>query len=65
MADQNDEVFDVAIIGSGFAGSMLGAILARNGSNVLLLDAKAHPKFAIGESTIPNMLVTLRTMAMR
>lgn len=68
MADTKgtkDEVFDVAVIGSGFAGSMLGAILARNGTNVLLLDAKAHPKFAIGESTIPNMLVTLRTMAMR
>jgi 2-polyprenyl-6-methoxyphenol hydroxylase-like FAD-dependent oxidoreductase len=59
------ELFDVAIIGSGFAGSMLGAILARNGAKVLLLDSKAHPKFAIGESTIPNMLVTLRTMALR
>jgi tetracycline 7-halogenase / FADH2 O2-dependent halogenase len=59
------ELFDVAIIGSGFAGSMLGAILARQGAKVLLLDSKSHPKFAIGESTIPNMLVTLRTMALR
>lgn len=59
------ELFDVAILGSGFAGSMLGAILARNGAKVLLLDSKSHPKFAIGESTIPNMLVTLRTMALR
>ncbi|HYS41303.1 MAG TPA: tryptophan 7-halogenase [Pseudonocardiaceae bacterium] len=58
-------VYDVAILGSGFAGSMLGAILARNGAKVLLIDAKAHPKFAIGESTIPNMLVSLRTMAAR
>ena len=58
-------VFDVAILGSGFAGSMLGAILARNGVKVLMIDAKAHPKFAIGESTIPNMLVSLRTMAER
>jgi FADH2 O2-dependent halogenase len=67
MADQATESdrYDVAIVGSGFAGSMLGAILARNGAKVLLLDAKAHPKFAIGESTIPNMLVTLRTMALR
>ncbi|WP_433325190.1 NAD(P)/FAD-dependent oxidoreductase [Spirillospora sp. CA-294931] len=60
-----NELFDVAILGSGFAGSMLGAILARNGAKVLLLDSKSHPKFAIGESTIPNMLVTLRTMALR
>ncbi|TMR02611.1 FAD-dependent oxidoreductase [Actinomadura soli] len=58
-------MYDVAILGSGFAGSMLGAILARNGAKVLLLDSKSHPKFAIGESTIPNMLVTLRTMALR
>ena len=63
-AHGGDQV-DVAIIGSGFAGSMLGAILARNGASVLLLDAKAHPKFAIGESTIPNMVVTLRMMADR
>ena len=33
---------------------MLGAILARNGAKVVMLDSKAHPKFAIGESTIPN-----------
>lgn len=58
-------IHDVAILGSGFAGSMLGAILARGGAKVLLLDSKSHPKFAIGESTIPNMLVTLRTMALR
>ncbi len=61
------ELYDVAILGSGFAGSMLGAILARNGAKGVAkpLDRKAHPKFAIGESTIPNMLVTLRMMAMR
>ncbi|MCW3845283.1 tryptophan 7-halogenase [Micromonospora yasonensis] len=48
-----DDRFDVAILGSGIAGGMLGAVLARNGVKVLLLDAGAHPRFAIGESTIP------------
>lgn len=57
--------YDVAIIGTGIAGSMLGAILARNGLRVLLLDAGAHPKFAVGESTIPYTLVALRTIAER
>lgn len=57
--------YDIAIIGSGIAGSMLAAILAKNSVKVLLLDQSAHPKFAIGESTIPNMLVTLRVMAAR
>lgn len=48
-----DDRYDVAILGSGIAGGMLGAVLARNGVKVLLLDAGAHPRFAIGESTIP------------
>lgn len=59
------QMFDVAILGSGIAGSMLGAILARHGARVLLVDASAHPKFAVGESTIPYTLVTLRTIAER
>nr|AFP87528.1 FADH2-dependent halogenase [Streptomyces sp. CNQ-418] len=65
IGSSRQDVYDVAILGSGFAGSMLGAILARQGASVMLLDSKSHPKFAIGESTIPNMLVTLRTMALR
>lgn len=59
------DTYDVAILGSGIAGSMLGAVLARNGAKVLLVDASAHPKFAIGESTIPYTLVALRTIAER
>jgi FADH2 O2-dependent halogenase len=63
--NNDDQMFDVAVIGTGLGGSMLGAILARNGARVLMVDQSEHPKFAIGESTIPNMLVTLRTMAAR
>ncbi|MBO0516456.1 NAD(P)/FAD-dependent oxidoreductase [Streptomyces beijiangensis] len=57
--------YDVAILGSGMAGSLLAAILARQGTKVLLLDGGSHPRFAIGESTIPYTLVTLRTLAER
>ena len=57
--------YDVAILGTGIAGSMLGAILARHGAKVLLIDASQHPRFAIGESTIPYTLLTLRTLAER
>lgn len=56
---------DVAIIGTGFAGSILGAILARHGVDVLLLDRVAHPRFAIGESTVPETTALLKAVAAR
>lgn len=46
-------VFDVVILGAGMVGSMLASVLARNGVSVLVLDGTSHPRFAIGESTIP------------
>lgn len=57
--------YDVTILGTGIAGTILGSILARHGVDVLLLDAGQHPKFAIGESTIPYTLVALRSLAER
>lgn len=60
-----DQRYDVIILGSGIAGSMLGAILARQGAKVLLVDAASHPRFAIGESTIPYTLVAMQTLARR
>jgi FADH2 O2-dependent halogenase len=60
-----DVTYDVAVLGSGMAGSLIAAILARHGVNVLLLDGGQHPRFAIGESTIPYTLLTLRTLAER
>jgi FADH2 O2-dependent halogenase len=56
---------DVLILGAGFAGAALGAILARNGARVLIVDAGSHPKFAVGESMIPYTLLALRTIAER
>jgi FADH2 O2-dependent halogenase len=57
--------YDVAILGSGMAGGMLGAVLARNGVKVLLLDAGSHPRFAVGESTIPYTSGLTRLIADR
>jgi tetracycline 7-halogenase / FADH2 O2-dependent halogenase len=59
------EKFDVAIIGSGIAGSILAAILAKNGVSVALIDRGQHPRFAIGESMIPATSYLLRIMADR
>ena len=55
--------FDVAIIGSGMAGSSLAAILAKHGQRVVVFEAKTHPKFSIGESMILETSETMRALA--
>jgi FADH2 O2-dependent halogenase len=59
------KVHDVIIIGSGIAGSLLGSILAKNGADVVLVDGAQHPRFAVGESTIPHLLARLHILATR
>lgn len=56
---------DVAILGSGIAGSMLACILARKGLSVVLIDNGMHPRFALGESTIGETSYLMRLMACR
>ena len=63
LLNQSSESYDVAIIGTGIAGSALGAILARQGQRVILFEGKSHPRFAIGESMILETSETLRAMA--
>jgi FADH2 O2-dependent halogenase len=55
--------YDVAIIGSGIAGSTLAALLARHGQRVLVLEAQSHPRFSIGESMILETSEVMRTLA--
>lgn len=57
--------FDVGIVGSGFAGSLCAAILARQGLQVFLVDHARHPRFAIGESSTPLADLILRDLATR
>lgn len=58
-------VHDVAILGTGMAGTILGTILARHGADVVLIDKGAHPRFALGESTIPHTSLLLSILAAR
>jgi tetracycline 7-halogenase / FADH2 O2-dependent halogenase len=55
----NANVYDIAVIGSGFAGSLLASIARRLGRSVILLEKGRHPRFAIGESSTPlaNLLL--------
>nr|WSX75113.1 NAD(P)/FAD-dependent oxidoreductase [Streptomyces sp. NBC_00899] len=56
---------DVLILGSGLAGSVTGAILARQGAKVALVDAGHHPRFAVGESQNPQLVEWLHILAVR
>jgi FADH2 O2-dependent halogenase len=51
--------FDVAVVGSGFAGSLLATVCRRLGRSVVLIERGSHPRFAIGESSAPlaNLLL--------
>jgi FADH2 O2-dependent halogenase len=57
-----NERYEVAILGSGIGGSMLACILARHGISTLLLEGASHPRFAIGESLIPETGIRLRIL---
>jgi FADH2 O2-dependent halogenase len=50
---------DIAIVGSGFAGSITAMIARRLGRSVMLLEKGRHPRFVIGESSTPlaNLLI--------
>ena len=57
--------FDIAIIGSGFAGSLLALIARRLGRCVVMLERGHHPRFAIGESSTPLANLLLEQLAAR
>ncbi len=56
-------MFDLAILGSGFSGSLLAMAARRIGLRVLLIERGAHPRFALGESTSPLTNLLLEELA--
>ena len=56
---------DLAIVGSGFGGSVLAMIAARRGHRVMLLERGRHPRFAIGESASPLAGILIEQLADR
>lgn len=62
---KSNHIYDVIILGTGFAGSVLGTILAKHGKKVLMIERQTHPRFAIGESTVPQTSLMMRIMSIR
>src|SRR5262245_57579356 len=56
---------DIAIVGSGFGGSILAMIVRRLGYRFALLERGRHPRFAIGESASPLAGVLIEQLADR
>jgi tetracycline 7-halogenase / FADH2 O2-dependent halogenase len=57
--------YDIAVVGSGFAGSLVAMIARRSGKSVILLERSRHPRFAIGESTTPLSNLLLEELSLR
>jgi FADH2 O2-dependent halogenase len=56
---------DLAVLGSGFGGTLLAIIAQRLGLSVALLERGTHPRFAIGESSTPLADFKLAALADR
>jgi FADH2 O2-dependent halogenase len=64
-APGNMQSCEVAIVGSGFAGSLLARVLTTLGYDVVLLERGTHPRFAIGESSTPLANLSLERIGVR
>jgi FADH2 O2-dependent halogenase len=59
----NQQHFQIAIIGSGFAGSLMAMMAHRLGLSTVLIERGRHPRFAIGESSTPLANLLLEEIA--
>ncbi len=57
--------YDLAITGSGFAGSLMAMIAKRLGYSVALIERGRHPRVVIGESSTPLANLVLEELCRR
>jgi FADH2 O2-dependent halogenase len=57
--------YDIAVVGSGFAGSLMAMVARRLGHSVALIERGAHPRVVIGESSTPLSNLLLEELAIR
>ena len=54
---------DIAVVGSGFGGTLMAMVAQKKGQSVLLVEKGTHPRFAIGESSTPLANLLLQQIA--
>ncbi|HXT39537.1 MAG TPA: tryptophan 7-halogenase [Candidatus Angelobacter sp.] len=57
--------FDIAVVGSGFGGSLTAMIARQLGRSVIMIERESHPRFVIGESSTPLASLLLEELAVR
>ena len=57
--------YDIVVVGSGIAGATTAVALSQAGIKVLVVEASRHPRFAIGESTVPGTTVIYERIGKR
>jgi FADH2 O2-dependent halogenase len=55
--------YDIVVIGSGLAGSTTALCLSASGLKTLVVERKSHPRFVVGESTVPAVTQGFRRLA--
>jgi len=59
----NRDAFQVVVLGSGFAGSLMAMIAHQLGYSTALVERGRHPRFVIGESSTPLANLLLEEIA--
>src|ERR1051326_6799461 len=59
------DIYDVAIVGGGPAGSTAATLLAKKGRKVIVLEREKFPRFHIGESLLPYSMAAFDRLGAR
>ena len=65
MSLMERELYDVAIIGGGPAGSTAATLLAKAGRRVIVFEREKFPRFHVGESLLPFSMQTFDRLGVR